>query len=508
MDKVPRQCDVILEDEMRNYLIGIEHDRILLSELKDYCENHTRYILALSGLRRTGKTVLMMRQALNLIEAGKNVVYFQITEIDTQQSLFLGVESAVKNGAEYIFIDEVTYVDGFARWADWIYCKTILKGVYCIISGTDSYGLVLASYNKLYDRLQFVKVTYMSYSEFKYITGKTLYEYLHTGGVFGKINVDSYIKTSVVGNIVDSINRYDEFMRSPLVEMEDNELSTAIIKTISQVVIRFILRRLTRPYNYPDMRSAKQQILYHDNDFIIEHEKEIEESIYKKFGLQEDLSRFSNNKIEEFIEFIKFVFIEIDVVTPYDCVFSNSSIKGTKKYTDYILTQPKLRFDQTSVYLEIIEQLEGRRILYEHVIQDMEGQLLEVSIITSVIRNLLGKCIGRSDKMYDIFKFIHDNHEFDMVVLSLERCSLSLFEIKRSNSINEYQRVSLLNTDAIDAVKNESLYRNIGRISKINTVNRYVLYMGEPTEVEGIKYINIEDFLLNDSISNELLSSV
>jgi len=83
---MPRKCDVISEQQIRDSLTDIEYDRSLLYELSNYCENHRRKILALSGLRRTGKTVLMMRQALNLMEQGKKIAYLQISELDTQQS--------------------------------------------------------------------------------------------------------------------------------------------------------------------------------------------------------------------------------------------------------------------------------------------------------------------------------------------------------------------------------------------------------------------------------------
>jgi len=488
---------------MRNYLTGIMHDRTLLSELSDYCEHHTRYILALSGLRRTGKTVLMMRQALRLLDAGKNAAYLQISEIDTQQSLFRGVDSAIKNGAQYIFIDEVTYVDGFARWGDWLYCSTVLKGVHCIISGTDSFGLVLASGNVLFDRIRFVKTTYMSYAEYHYITdGKPLSEYLHTGGIFSAFDLDEYVDTSIVNNIVHSINRYSDHGYRELAPLLDDELSSAIIKTIANVTIRFLIGLLVRSYKYPDLRSALDLLSRHGSIFSAEAVNAIQVEVAKHLKISEKLDRFSNKQKEEFVDYLKFILEKIDVVTEYD--FEQSYTDNPKQYThkEHVITQPGLRYEQTRVYLEVLCRLNNTgALLMEQITQDMEGKLLEAAILTSVIRKLYDGRIGRADRKHDVFKFARDDYEFDMVIVNLDVCALSVFEIKRSGVIDTRQYSRLLDNGLINAAVNTALLRNIGRIGKIEAVSRYVLYMGAPAEVDNVKYVNIEDFLLNGSVS-------
>ena len=498
-----RQCDVISEEQIRNYLVGIEHDRILLSELSEYCENHNRYILALSGLRRTGKTVLMMRQALNLMEAGKNVAYLQIREIDTQQSLFLGVESAVERGAQYIFIDEVTYVDGFARWGDWIYTSTVLKGIYCIICGTDSFGLVLASGHVLFDRVKFVKTTHMPYADYNRITGRRILNYLHNGGIFGELDVDEYIKTSIVSNIVDSINRYSDYGYKELAPLEDAELRSAIIKTIANVAIRFALRLLTRPYKYPDMQSASEMLSKRDSEFSIQNIDAIQKKIYERLGLKENLERFSDKEKSEFVDYLKYILRKIDVITQYDYVQVYPDMRKRYTHEEYIITQPGMRYEQTRIYLNVLNKLNtDSDLLQERIAQDMEGRLLEAAIMTDIIRKLHDKCPNYSSKKHDIFKFSYGDLELDMVVAGFEKRSVSLFEIKRATTINRQQYANLLNPEIINAVKKEVCVRNVDKIDGINTVNCYVLYMGEPAGIEGVQYINIEDFLLNDTILN------
>ena len=185
-------------------------DRKLINELHQYCLNHTKNILALTGLRRTGKTILMMRQALNLINNSKKVLYLLCDTTTTQSDLFKIVFAAVEDNCEVIFIDEVTYIDGFADWADWIYNNTICKGIHCVIAGTDSYGLVLASNHVLFDRMQFVRTTHISYAESYRINKASLSNYIRTGGLFGVLDIVDYTNTSITNNIIASMRRYSE----------------------------------------------------------------------------------------------------------------------------------------------------------------------------------------------------------------------------------------------------------------------------------------------------------
>ena len=492
-----RQCDIISEDEIRKYLLGVERSRILLSELADYCKDHKRKILALTGLRRTGKTILMMQQALALIDAGKNVRFLQISDVDTQQSLFLGVDSAVSRGAQYIFIDEVTYVDGFAKWADWIYNHTVLKGIFCILSGTDSFSLVIAAGRPLFDRIEFIETTHISYRDYKYVVNGALTQYIHNGGVFGGSNMVEYINTSVVDNIVNSINRYSDYGYRVLDELTDDELRTVIIKTVSNISIRFIIRNILRNYRYPELGSAKDLLTRKFSSFIIENEDVIKNRVYASLRLREDLSRFTDKELDKFMKYLRDIFESIDVVIKYDNVSISAEEKQYLTSHEYILTQPVLRFEQTSVYLRVLGEMgNSYQLLIQTILQDMEGNLLEAIVMGETVRTLNWKS-DDINRAYDVFKFGYLSAEIDLAVFDCKAKALHLFEVKRTSGISSEQLKYLNDADTLNAVKAVTINRNPTAF-KVLEVRKYILYSGltEVGLVKGVKYINVEEYLL------------
>jgi len=495
-----KMCDELDEKELARRLESIKADRTLLKDINDYCNGRfIQYVLAICGLRRTGKTILAMRQALNLIRNGKRVTYLQINKDDTKQMLLDSIHKAAQENSEYVFIDEITYIDGFARWADCIYNRTVLKGIYCILIGTDSFGLILASHELLFDRIKPIRTTYMTYSEYKRITNNNLSEYIRTGGLFGVTDMIKYIDTSIASNIVDSINRYDELGYRILSALEDDELRTVIIKTISRISIRFIIRVLTRSYNYPEIGSAKQILEQKFDNYVIENEDKIEAEVYKSLGLNEDLSRFSNNELSNFMDYLKTIFKSIDVVIKYDTVSLTFDKEGYITEEEFILTQPALRFEQTKVYLDVLEGMDKTyQTLTQTILRDMEGNLIEAVILGETVRVFLGECVNEAGKAYDVFKFKYVGREIDMVQFNYKTGILNLYEIKRSSGIIANQYKNLNDIKVLTAV--QDAVRNRNPLSQgVSGVNKYVLYSGitQAEDIDGVKYVNIADYLLS-----------
>ena len=104
---------VLTVDDFESFLSNIEVDRENYMKIKEYFSVPPKKLLAVSGLRRTGKSIMMMRGALDLIQEGKQIVYFLANTTTTQQNLFIAIDHAIRSGCSHLFIDEVTYVDGF-----------------------------------------------------------------------------------------------------------------------------------------------------------------------------------------------------------------------------------------------------------------------------------------------------------------------------------------------------------------------------------------------------------
>lgn len=91
-------------------------------------------------------------------------------------------------------------------------------------------------------------------------------------------------------------------------------------------------------------------------------------------------------------------------------------------------------------------------------------------------------------KNKEVFKYKFDNGgEFDVVVYDKMSNTCSIYEVKHSNKIinNQY-------TYLVDANKCNLLEKIYGKIS-----NKYVIYTGNNAIVDGINYINVEEYLLN-----------
>ena len=76
--------------------------------------------------------------------------------------------------------------------------------------------------------------------------------------------------------------------------------------------------------------------------------------------------------------------------------------------------------------------------------------------------------------------------EFDMVVCSPETESCEIYEIKHSAEIASEQTRHLRDADKCNA----TAFR-FGTIT-----GKYVIYRGKSTEVDGIRYVNAEEYLL------------
>jgi len=206
-----KRCVVLEVGDMLAQVEDIEVDREAIAELAEYCRKTPKKVLALFGLRRTGKSVLMMRQALSLIEAGKTVSYIMVSEGATLDMLFDTICDVLSKDIRYIFIDEITFVEGFAQQADWVYNHIVLKSRHCIVAGMDSFGLILAASHAWFDRVSFIGTTHIPFSEYKKLRkGNTLSNYLRTGGIFGIVDPENYTDTSIIGNIINSVNRCEE----------------------------------------------------------------------------------------------------------------------------------------------------------------------------------------------------------------------------------------------------------------------------------------------------------
>ncbi len=128
-----------------------------------------RQIIAIVGLRRTGKTTIMKQLMQNLEKA----FFFSFDEEETQtkEALVFIIDFLLKNlGAKYIFLDEVHYVKD---WQGVLKRYYDTKNVKFIISGSESLEIKKAK-ESLAGRIVTFKLETLSFKEYLELRGKKI----------------------------------------------------------------------------------------------------------------------------------------------------------------------------------------------------------------------------------------------------------------------------------------------------------------------------------------------
>ena len=107
---------------------------------------------------------------------------------------------------------------------------------------------------------------------------------------------------------------------------------------------------------------------------------------------------------------------------------------------------------------------------------DIQGCMME-DIVLLETKMAYPKC--------EVFKLMFARGEFDMVVFDPEAASCSIYEVKHSDKMVEQQTRFLRMKEL-----NEITEKRFGKI-----VGKYVIYRGKTQDVDGIQYVNVEEYL-------------
>lgn len=154
-------------------------ERLLIKQVKKYIENPQ--ILAILGLRRVGKTVLLhqiISSLLNGIEA-KRILYFSFDEISGKQpdiiekvlSTYQEIILKDKLSEVYIFLDEINHVEQWQVALKYYY--DLGQNIKFIISGSSSV-LIKKSKESLAGRIYEFELKPLSFWEYLYLKDKEI----------------------------------------------------------------------------------------------------------------------------------------------------------------------------------------------------------------------------------------------------------------------------------------------------------------------------------------------
>ena len=443
-------------------------------------------VIALYGLRRTGKSVLMTQLIIDIGQYD-NICLIKCNEGDDMSELRTSIEGHKQ--CKYIFIDEATRLENFATEASDL-SDIYSSGHRIIMAGTDSLGLYIGKQYELYGRIHMLHTTYMPYKEYNYLLGKDLDDYIMYGGTltpendfYNQERSQEYSNASIAENIqhsLDGLGRNGEY--GVLATFRHNgELTTFFNKIIELYNRQFTLDIVNSKFKTHDI-------------LVLRH--------YNRRNSDADYEQL-NTKIN--ISFRKEIMNALHIIDNMSEKATDKAITEAKKYLqaldviypipdsdEVIFTQPGLRYSQCTAQINVISRSyninfteEQRQNLSQTLDNDIKGRMLEDIIYYQLAKD------NTFNQIFTINKFNTPLFpgEFDLTLITKETNEAYIIEVKHSNKAVEHQARHLNNEDLCTEFENTEHATIIGKM---------VIYMGNtiPGQLYGVNYINAEDFLL------------
>lgn len=476
-----RACYATIHD----YVFGEQQDKVFI----------------LYGLRRTGKTTLIRQIILNMkSEERQKAAFIQIKSTDTLSEINADLRTLEANGYQYIFVDEVTlmedFIEGAALFSD-IYAGSGMK---LVLSGTDSLGFIFTKHEQLYDRCIMLHTTFIPYREFEQVLGiQGIDNYIRYGGTMSisgvnyndstfttKQSTDEYIDSAIARNIQHSLKHYQDggHFRQLYDLYEKGELTSAINRVVEDINHRFTKEVLTRTFSSHDLSLSARNLL-HDREKPVDLYQTLDkESVTATLKSMLDILDKEEQKVEidethaaQIKDYLTLLDLLMEVELRY---LPHVNQRGSIT----VITQPGLRYAQATALVNsmlldeqfsALSAVERSRIL-ERILSEIKGRMMEDIV-------LLETKLAKPDK--EVFQLQFAVGEFDMVVADPETLTCEIYEIKHSKEVVPAQYRYL--TDEEKCAQTEHRY---GAITA-----RTVIYRGETTKSDNVKYVNVEAYL-------------
>lgn len=509
------QTNVITGDNLRALIKPVEkfHKRDCFKRLHKYLTgDFAGKVCLLYGLRRTGKTTLLLQAISELTdEQFTKAAYVKVTTTNTIADLNQDMKLLRENGFCYIFVDEVTLIEDFIDSAALLSDIYAAMGMKVVLSGTDSLGFWFTLRGELYDRAITIHTTFIPFREFSRLLHiNDIDEYIRYGGTLkaGEIAFDDedanepdasfrddestrrYIDTAICQNIQHSLKRCRDgaYFRHLQFLYEAGELTGAINRIIESMNHQFLLRILTQRFKSHDLGSAAEVLRKQvdpnkrsdlldtiDRTAVTERLMEILK-IKNAENMKIGLTQAHTDEIRQYLTALDLV-----VDCPRETVVSDAA------ELEYVLfTQPGMRYCQAQALLHVLmndavfsaASEREKKLVGDRILEEVRGRMMEDIVLLETSRSL--------PKGKRAFKLTMSASEFDMVIYDVKQDTCELYEIKHSAEFVERQYHVLADTDECTLVENK-----YGKIIK-----KCVLYRGVPKVLEnGIVYENVEQYL-------------
>lgn len=477
--------------------------RECIRELRDYVfGSQTDKVFVIYGLRRTGKTTMIRQILTELPETEfRKAAFIQVRSRDILEDIDEDLRLLETKGFKYVFIDEVTlmedFIEGAALFSD-IYASSGMK---IVLSGTDSLGFAFSKEEQLYDRCIMMHTTFIPYREFEEVLGiKGIDEYIRYGGTMSLSGVnynedaifasarsaEEYIDTAIAKNIQHSLRMYEYggHFRSLLDLYEKGELTNVINRVVENINHSFTRRVVERTFKSHDIavtasnllrdREAPMNIKAHmDLDAVTRGMMQMLD-ILNKEEQSIQIEDYHMAQIEEYLTLLDLI-MKIDL---------ESLPEVNRKESVTVITQPGMRYAQANAIVSNLlldakfselSLVERQRIL-DRLLSEIRGRMMEDIV-------LLETKIAHPEKK--VFKLQFAVGEFDMVVVDPKELNCKIYEVKYSK-----EQVPEQSRHLKDEEKCAMTSHRYGEIT-----GKYVIYRGESGSLEGIQYLNVEEYL-------------
>ena len=490
-------------------------------EVEEYVKSNKRdtKICAIYGIRRTGKSTLMKQVAQNLSDEQKKQAWFITCNHDTDfYDVIAFITKMLEKGDKYFFIDEITSAKNFQNIGQ------VLSDVFVkmddakiVVTGKDSLGLSLVHRGMMYDRIKFIPTTYTSFSEYSTLTDvNNIDDYIKLGSTLktdcfsSYKETQNYIETSIVSNIIGSLEKSEGLKKYPptLTEIyNNNDLNNAIQRIINHFAQSLTVKILTEQITIHPLSTAlhnlaekgnKPGLLMRQN---IDFEK-INDSVAYALGIHttrtSPVEEKHINVLSDFLE-------DIGLITTIPVIesFSNRTFQNDMKIISHpgmfhaIIKYALNELQKNENWLQDVNN-EDRTKLLESTYTSAVGDILENIVIKDIFELLSnGKRVDKDDFFGEntgrwyVSKLTFDDsqteqsHEADLIIFDKEKKETYLFEIKHSKEVVEQQSKQLENERF-----NQYVEENFGQVKRT-----IVLYNGEIDTSLTVPRISVTKFL-------------
>ena len=530
-------ADVRVGKELDNFLddnASYEYSRHQLPNIIKYLDtDKSSSVCILQGLRRTGKSVLMLQAIQHLAISGNfdKTVYIRCYRSDSMAKLSETLNFLQKNNYKYIFLDEATLIPRITDRAASLPDIHARGGMRIVVAGTDSLLLSFVKQYEWFGRSITYKTTNVRFFEHVSITGNNEIEsYLEHGGIFkdgegdaipddygnfdSPKNADEYCRSAIAMNIQHALEWETQEERfGPLVTLyNEGVLASAIMTVVSDINNRFIADILFNQYDnilaslfvrgasHAAKSVEKQEKL---KNFL--ERKNLYQDFFDDMGVESPMKTGEKIKITQthVNKIIKYLG-EISLFSKYNEIRCDSDgLINNEPIERQYMVLPGMRYQQAKSFLKTIMRhpdfiklnlpMQEQNEFFKIAMSLVRGRLLEDCIMFEVMESI--RKIDPYGEKFETFKYgwsCSDNTrgEFDLVIRNIEENCCAIYEIKSTAKYRSEYGKHLVNMEQVKRFE-----KHCGKV-----VDRCVLFQGaghpHGENTGRLRSKNISEFLL------------